>query len=145
MWQCKKCREQIEAALEVCWNCGTSRDGVEDPSFQKADDMEGPPAGGLVERAEALALDSAPKQHQVVRATDVAPRPPREGDRNVRCPRCGSSALDHGSMDLDVKFHRSKQWISTGWQVQAFVCLDCGLPTQHLSPGDLEKLRARNA
>lgn len=60
-----------------------------------------------------------------------------------RCPRCGSVSLDHGRMSSDVRWYRSDQWISIGWAVEAFVCLDCGLLTQHLSPSDLEKLRAK--
>ena len=42
MWECKKCRERINSAFEVCWNCGTSRDGTEDPSFRSEGD-EPPP------------------------------------------------------------------------------------------------------
>ena len=61
-----------------------------------------------------------------------------------RCPRCNSTALDHGRMDFDVKFYRSSQWFSTGWRIQAFVCLDCGLLTQYLSASDLDQLRAKN-
>ena len=34
MWECKKCRESVEDSFEVCWNCGTSKAGVEDPSFR---------------------------------------------------------------------------------------------------------------
>jgi hypothetical protein len=62
----------------------------------------------------------------------------------AKCPRCGSTALDHGKMGTDVRFHRGRQWISTGWDLQAFVCLDCGQLTQYLSPSDLDKLRAKN-
>ncbi len=34
MWECSKCDELIEESFEVCWNCGTSQDGQEDPGFQ---------------------------------------------------------------------------------------------------------------
>ena len=34
MWECKKCHESVEESFEVCWNCGTSRDGIEDPDFR---------------------------------------------------------------------------------------------------------------
>jgi uncharacterized protein YbjQ (UPF0145 family) len=44
VWECKKCRERVEDSFEVCWNCGTSRDGVEDPSFHRENDAEPPPA-----------------------------------------------------------------------------------------------------
>ena len=43
VWECKKCRERVEGSFDVCWNCGTSRDGAEDPSFRWADDEGAPP------------------------------------------------------------------------------------------------------
>lgn len=123
MWQCKKCREKSEDSFDLCWNCGTSKEGEEDPSFQKAD-------------AEEASVGNAP-------AADD--RSPSSSAGITRCPGCSSSTLDYGAMGADVRFFRSKQWISTGWAIQAFVCLDCGLLTQYLDAGDLEQLRARNA
>ena len=38
MWTCSKCETKVDPAFDTCWNCGTSREGVEDPSFVKADD-----------------------------------------------------------------------------------------------------------
>jgi hypothetical protein len=40
MWNCPKCREQVEESFDVCWNCGTSREGVEDPTFRKTEPAE---------------------------------------------------------------------------------------------------------
>jgi hypothetical protein len=37
MWFCPKCGADVEAGFEVCWQCGTSWAGVEDPSFETAD------------------------------------------------------------------------------------------------------------
>jgi hypothetical protein len=37
MWECKKCHEHIDDNWQVCWKCGTSKEGVEDPSFRSAD------------------------------------------------------------------------------------------------------------
>lgn len=37
MWTCLKCGERIDDEFEVCWACGTTQDGVEDPTFRKAD------------------------------------------------------------------------------------------------------------
>lgn len=37
MWTCPKCQSQVDPSFEVCWKCGTSQDGVEDPSFVTAD------------------------------------------------------------------------------------------------------------
>lgn len=33
MWKCPSCQVSIEEPFEICWNCGTSKDGEEDPSF----------------------------------------------------------------------------------------------------------------
>ena len=41
MWHCPKCDEKVEESFEVCWSCGTTRDGLEDPTFLTADE-EGP-------------------------------------------------------------------------------------------------------
>jgi hypothetical protein len=37
MWSCPKCGTKVDPAYEVCWSCGTSPDGVEDPNFTPAD------------------------------------------------------------------------------------------------------------
>ena len=44
MWTCPKCQSKVDPSFEVCWNCGTTEDGIEDPSFVNADDS-GPIAG----------------------------------------------------------------------------------------------------
>lgn len=38
MWTCVECGETSEDSADVCWNCGTSREGVRDPTFRTADD-----------------------------------------------------------------------------------------------------------
>lgn len=40
MWRCPKCHSAVDDSFEVCWSCGTSADGVEDPNFVTADDAE---------------------------------------------------------------------------------------------------------
>jgi len=37
MWTCPKCGTKVDPSLDVCWNCGTTADGVEDPTFVPAD------------------------------------------------------------------------------------------------------------
>ena len=37
MWRCPKCRSKVEDSFDLCWSCGTTRDGVEDPNFTTAD------------------------------------------------------------------------------------------------------------
>lgn len=38
MWTCQKCQTDVEETFDVCWQCGTSREGVEDPNFVVADE-----------------------------------------------------------------------------------------------------------
>ena len=33
MWTCPKCAKKVDDTFEICWSCGTSVDGVEDPHF----------------------------------------------------------------------------------------------------------------
>jgi hypothetical protein len=33
MWKCPRCGEKVESGFEVCWSCGTSKDGIADPAF----------------------------------------------------------------------------------------------------------------
>jgi hypothetical protein len=42
MWTCPKCGAKVDPSFEVCWQCGTTPDGVEDPTFVPADAV--PPA-----------------------------------------------------------------------------------------------------
>jgi hypothetical protein len=37
-WICSKCAETVDAGFLVCWSCGASIEGVEDPSFVTADE-----------------------------------------------------------------------------------------------------------
>ena len=40
MWRCPKCRSKVDDSFEVCWSCGTTPEGVEDPDFVTADEAE---------------------------------------------------------------------------------------------------------
>jgi hypothetical protein len=45
MWKCGKGGEMVESAFDTCWNCGTSKDGVEVPAFVRlAKQVDSPPA-----------------------------------------------------------------------------------------------------
>jgi hypothetical protein len=43
MRQCVKCVERHEDSFDLCWNCGTSSHGIEDPSFRKEDEADTEP------------------------------------------------------------------------------------------------------
>ncbi len=38
MWTCPKCGTKVDPTFDVCWKCGTTADGLEDPSFVPADE-----------------------------------------------------------------------------------------------------------
>ncbi len=40
MWSCPKCHSKVDDSFEVCWACGTTVDGIEDPDFVTADEAE---------------------------------------------------------------------------------------------------------
>lgn len=37
MWTCPKCGTKVDPSFDVCWSCGTTAGGVEDPTFVPAD------------------------------------------------------------------------------------------------------------
>jgi hypothetical protein len=86
MWDCRKCGEKIDDSVEVCWNCGTSKDGIEDPAFRTADD-----ADSVSEEArpfvEALPRSLVP---QALQPQEQPPGPWPPPGRRVACPNCGS-------------------------------------------------------
>jgi hypothetical protein len=62
MWTCPKCGSKVDQNFEVCWSCGTSRDGEEDPSFVLADDVPPDPSPLDLEMPEGTQpLDTPPE------------------------------------------------------------------------------------
>ena len=50
MWTCPSCQSTVDNVFDACWNCGSSRDGVADPTFVRADDagpIDDPEVDGL--------------------------------------------------------------------------------------------------
>ncbi|MCI0683892.1 MAG: DUF2007 domain-containing protein [Gemmataceae bacterium] len=46
MWTCPKCTKKVDDAFEICWACGTSVDGIEDPHFLEEAVWEKPTPSG---------------------------------------------------------------------------------------------------
>ncbi|WP_422926242.1 putative signal transducing protein [Singulisphaera sp. PoT] len=65
MWKCPKCGTAIEDSFDVCWSCGTSAEGVEDPGFVTADEaapIYEPSVEDKLEHLEDLELPEPPSQ-----------------------------------------------------------------------------------
>jgi hypothetical protein len=70
MWTCPKCRSVVDESFDVCWKCGTSKEGVEDPTFVSADDV-GPLEGEEPMLAALQAEDSAAAQVEAIPPVDM--------------------------------------------------------------------------
>jgi len=65
MWTCQHCATKVDPAFDVCWNCGASAEGVQDPTFVPADAAgpiadpiaDGEPSLGVSERWDAPSPD----------------------------------------------------------------------------------------
>jgi hypothetical protein len=69
MWTCPKCRQKVDDAYEVCWACGTTVDGVEDPQFFD-EPAHGPvpkPEGESPENLVTVAKCSLPGEAHAIR------------------------------------------------------------------------------
>jgi hypothetical protein len=59
MWHCPKCAEQIDDVFDVCWKCGTARDGTAATDFQaEPSDAEASNPGPEPEPRKEIAEDS---------------------------------------------------------------------------------------
>lgn len=117
-WKCPQCGQSVPGGFEVCWNCGTTADGVADPTFKREplDEEEGVAAATVV--PEEIVDESLP----------AGP---------TRCPRCGSSkivanakVLDHLGGRLEVAVDADPEALVFKdrllMHVVADICADCG-------------------
>ncbi len=88
MWTCPKCREENDDAYEVCYNCGTSQEGEEDPRFRRAEET-GAEYEGDRPLVEAIPTTNIPAALQPREPAPV----PHPKWREVRCPSCQSEDL----------------------------------------------------
>jgi hypothetical protein len=67
MWTCSKCGEEVEDDFDVCWSCGTTKDGVENTAFNPETE------GVLDERAYQADQDARREGNFVTVATFGSP------------------------------------------------------------------------
>ena len=70
-WKCPQCSQSVPGGFEVCWNCGTSKDGVPDSDFGKEP----------VTDDGVLRTWQPPEQAAAVKQI------------GYQCPKCGSSKI----------------------------------------------------
>jgi hypothetical protein len=117
MWECAKCREKLEDGFDVCWNCGTSKEGLEDPDFRKADEVTSEEMGA------ALAV------HNDLPGEPIAAS--SEEKHPLHCQRC-ERELDFVGTKA---FHEGTRWGALGdlgelfvnrERFDVYVCPRCG-------------------
>jgi hypothetical protein len=59
------------------------------------------------------------------------------------CPSCGGDSLRHGILAGEsFAFYLEKpRWFSRGWELRAYVCMDCGQMGLYLDDEQRRKLR----
>jgi hypothetical protein len=123
-WTCSKCGETVDAGFLVCWSCGTSVEGVEDPSF-----------------VGACETDLGDSESQAITFLDDDREEPKPGPAPRPCTRCQGS-LERGFIaDTNQRGMGPSEWVAgtpqrsfwTGtWigdrrhPIRAFRCMRCG-------------------
>jgi len=117
-WPCPGCKTEVEDGFDVCWSCGTGRDGAPpDPAFAREAD---------------LGREAAPEPEG----------PPREGPGTERpCPDCGGplspvKLIESGGThwrhtETEYAAGDAQQGLLSGrfpveGRVRAWMCADCG-------------------
>src|SRR5262245_27356536 len=129
MWQCTRCHESIEDSFDVCWSCGTSKDGVEDPSFQKVEGADVAPSDTAGELGHPTFPRAAPPEGAI-----QAGEPVRSGCAlDSKCPYCAGVDLIRGvrlgltaeAGSVGLKYRTLLVLVGTE-PVYADVCKACG-------------------
>jgi len=144
-WTCARCHRAIDATLEVCWACGTSRDGVVDPTFEPVEEIpsEGGPALADLPLVEpVIASEPADAAAEATRAADDATSAPEAGaegrqraaaarsDVLPRCERCHADLVYRGQRILLAPDDSDDDDDRVG----VYVCTACGHVELFLAP-----------
>jgi len=104
-WSCAQCGSEVDAGFDVCWNCGTSRDGRADPNFV-AEPVDSEPEQPGSERANDSPGDWQSLPEAVARVDTnpfSSPRAPLHEDVQAAEPLIEET--DHGD-DLALRAMR---------------------------------------
>jgi Double zinc ribbon len=87
-WNCPKCRSLVDPDFDVCWNCGTTADGVEDPHFVREEDAGTTDADDDFDRGDSPMADDEVDSREVLQSRSAERAEPLP-DRPMTCTRCG--------------------------------------------------------
>ena len=66
-WICEHCKNDVDDEFDICWSCGASFDGIENPDFcQEIEATDLPTDGTRVIRCEKCGYRGESKQVQAV-------------------------------------------------------------------------------
>jgi len=138
MWFCCKCHEQNEETFSFCWSCGTSKDGIENESFQGVDEI-GPSS---ITGQPVLVTSTG-----IINAEDFSSTyPDQQTVEQMVCLKCGSSDIipnvsivthGQGASQVEVEFYDNpKALIFKGTHtgtLTAYICGQCGYTEMYVS------------
>ena len=114
-WTCARCHRAIDSTLEVCWACGTSRDGVMDPTFEPVEEIPsdgGPALADLPLVPPVITSEPADADAEATGAADDATSASEAGAEELqraaaarsdvlpRCERCHADLVYRGQRIL---------------------------------------------
>lgn len=144
-WTCARCHRAIDATLDVCWACGTSRDGVVDPTFEPVEEIPsdgGPALSDLPVVEPVIASDPTESDPDTMGAADDGTSAPEAGDEGLqraaaarsdvlpRCERCHADLVYRGQRILLALDDSDDDDDRVG----VYVCTACGHVELFLAP-----------
>lgn len=109
IWICSKCQAEVENSFNICWNCGTGREGSEPPeSFASGlADLEEPESFGPLTSGHSNRQPGGNERPKV-----YCPECGVQGNNASRyCNNCGSSLEEVPTQDIDYEY----KGYSEGW------------------------------
>ncbi|MEH2138373.1 hypothetical protein [Nostoc sp.] len=135
MWSCCKCHEENEETFSFCWSCGTSKDGIENKSFQRIDEI----APSSIKGQPVLLTSTG-----IINADDSSSTYPNQ---QTVCLKCGSSDIVPNvhifthtqvvNQDLQVEIYDNPKALifkgSHTGTLTASICGQCGYTEMYVS------------
>ena len=126
-WTCKKCGEHVPGTFDVCWKCGETREGLEDPEFV----TERPDVGEIVQPEVVSNFEiSTEPQGKFRCAIDARNCPDCDGSmREIRIIDKGGESLSHHDLEYAAPDAERGFWMKrypVAGKITAYMCQDCG-------------------